>query len=72
MFTIDVTIGGVFDYVGLKDFKICHLLSLTMIRGLKGEVVCGKEEIVTRSCCKRSRCGTTFQCTNGEMENGFY
>ena len=23
--TIDVTIGGVFDYIGLKDFKICHL-----------------------------------------------
>ena len=21
-------------------------------------------EIVTRPCCKRSRCGTTFQCTN--------
>ena len=25
---------------------------------------------MTRPCCKRSRCGTTFQCTNGEMENG--
>ena len=25
---IDVTIGGVFDYVGLKDFKICPFLSL--------------------------------------------
>ena len=22
--TIDVTIGGVFDYIGLKDLKICH------------------------------------------------
>ena len=22
-------------------------------------------------CCKRSRCGTTFQCINGEMENGY-
>ena len=32
--TIDVTFGGVFDYVGLKDFKICHFLSLTMIWGL--------------------------------------
>ena len=21
---------------------------------------------MTRPCCKRSRCGTTFQCTNGE------
>ena len=26
---IDVTIGGVFDYVGLKDFMICPFLSLT-------------------------------------------
>ena len=26
---------------------------------------------MTRPCCKRSRCGTTFQCTNGEMENGY-
>ena len=42
-----------------------------MIRGLKGEVVCGMGEIVTRPCCHRSRCGTTFQCTNGEMENGY-
>ena len=24
-----------------------------------------------RPCCKRSRCGTTFQCINGEMENGY-
>ena len=23
-FTIDVTIGGVFDSIGLKDFKMCH------------------------------------------------
>ena len=36
-----------------------------------GEVVCGKGEIVSRPCCKRSRCGTTFQCINGEMENGY-
>ena len=26
---------------------------------------------MTRPCCNRSRCGTTFQCTNGEMENGY-
>ena len=26
---------------------------------------------MTRPCCKHSRCGTTFQCTNGEMENGY-
>ena len=26
---------------------------------------------MTRLCCKRSRCGTTFWCTNGEMENGY-
>ena len=24
-----------------------------------------------RPCCKRSRCGATFQCINGEMENGY-
>ena len=24
-----------------------------------------------RPCCNRSRCGTTFQCINGEMENGY-
>ena len=42
-----------------------------MIRGLKGEVVCVKGEIVPRPCCKRSRCGTIFQCINGEMENGY-
>ena len=24
---------------------------------------------MTRPCCKCSRCGTTFLCTNGEMEN---
>ena len=29
-------------------------------------------EIVTRPCCKCSRSGTTFSCTNGEMENGYY
>ena len=45
--------------------------TFTTIRGLKGEVVCGKGEIVPRPCCKRSRCGTTFQCINGEMENGY-
>ena len=26
---------------------------------------------MTRPCCKCSRCGTTFLCTNGEMENGY-
>ena len=26
---------------------------------------------MTRPYCKRSRCGTLFQCTNGEMENGY-
>ena len=31
--TIDVTIGGVFDYVGLKDFKICPFLSLYHDKG---------------------------------------
>ena len=25
---------------------------------------------MTRPCCKRSRCGTTFRCINGEMEDG--
>ena len=128
--TIDVTIGDVFDYIGLKDFKICHFQPIsgrlpergrkkweviderkngqttptrtcwstigpcpTLIQisrkprhwkltqrlrttrpspgDLKGDVVCGKAEIVTRPCCKRSRCGITFRCTNGEMENGY-
>ena len=40
-------------------------LSLYHDKGLKGEVVCGKGEIVPRPFCKRSRCGTTFQCING-------
>ena len=31
--TIDVTIGGVFDYVGLKDFKTCPFLSLYHDKG---------------------------------------
>ena len=26
---------------------------------------------MTRPCCKCSRCGTTFLCTNGEMEDGY-
>ena len=26
---------------------------------------------MTRSCCRCSRCGTTFLCTNGEMRNGW-
>ena len=26
---------------------------------------------MTRPCCKCSRCGSTFLCTNGEMENGY-
>ena len=26
---------------------------------------------MTRPCCKCSRCGATFLCTNGEMENGY-
>ena len=26
---------------------------------------------MTRPCCKCSRCGTSFLCTNGEMENGY-
>ena len=31
--TIDVTIGGVFDYAGPKDFKICPFLSLYHDKG---------------------------------------
>ena len=27
---------------------------------------------MTRPCCKCSGCGTTFLCTNGEMESGYY
>ena len=38
---------------------------------LKGEVECGKGEIMIHPCCKRSRCGTTFRCTNRKMENGY-
>ena len=26
---------------------------------------------MTSPCCKCSRCGATFQCTNGEMKNGY-
>ena len=26
---------------------------------------------MSRPCCKRSRSGTSFWCTNGEMENGY-
>ena len=31
--SVDVTIGGVFEYVGLKDFKICPFLSLYHDKG---------------------------------------